>query len=91
MQIVSNRDNEHEMSNVVFWENKIKYFDSRLLKILPRVLSIKIDIINMSGNPELPYSCLYHRIIEQNKKLLTQTMLWANSADNILKYFSYFS
>ena len=26
MQIVSNGDNLHEMSNPVFWENKEKYF-----------------------------------------------------------------
>ena len=43
MQIVSTGDNLHEMSNPVFWENKIffvlfsKYC---LLKILPSVLSV---------------------------------------------------
>ena len=40
MQIVSNGDNLHEMSNSVFWEDK-NISICRLLKILLRVLSVK--------------------------------------------------
>ena len=41
MQIVSNGDNLHEMSKLVFWEKKKNISICCLLKILPRVLSIK--------------------------------------------------
>ena len=41
MQIVSIRDNLHEMSDSVFWEKEENYFRMSLLKVLPRVLSIK--------------------------------------------------
>ena len=44
MQIVSNGDNLHEMSNLVFWEKKKKkgiFKKCYLLKILLRVLSFK--------------------------------------------------
>ena len=42
MQIVSNGDNLHEMSNPVCWKKKKKKNISicHLLKILPRVLSV---------------------------------------------------
>ena len=40
MQIVSNGDNLHEMSNPVPWKNKKNISICHLLKILPRVLSI---------------------------------------------------
>ena len=44
MHIVSNGDNVHELSNPVFLEKYEKYFNSLLLKILPRVLSINAKI-----------------------------------------------
>ena len=40
MQIVSNGDNLHEMSNPVFWEIKKNISKCRLLKFLLRVLSV---------------------------------------------------
>ena len=43
MQIVSNGDNLHEMSNPVFWKNKKNISICRLLKILLRVLGIKLQ------------------------------------------------
>ena len=42
MQIVSSGDNLHAMSNPVFWENKKNISKCRLLKFLPRVLSVKV-------------------------------------------------
>ena len=42
MQIVFIGDNSHEMSNLVFWEKLRKIFQKcRLLKFLPRVLTLK--------------------------------------------------
>ena len=41
MQIVSIGDNLHEMSKPVFWEKQENISKCRLLKILPRILSVK--------------------------------------------------
>ena len=49
MQIVSNGDNLHEMSEPVFWGYKKKVSKCRLLKILARVLRVKNTI--MKGKP----------------------------------------
>ena len=45
MQIVSLGDNLHEMSYPVFWENKKNISKYRLLKILPRVLSVRYKAV----------------------------------------------
>ena len=43
MQIVSNGDNLHEMSNPVFWgKNKKEYFKLSSAQIFIRVLSVKL-------------------------------------------------
>ena len=41
MQIVAMGDNLHEMSNPVFWEEQENISKCRLLRTLPRVLSVK--------------------------------------------------
>ena len=49
MQTVSIGDNLHEMSKPVLWENKKNISVCRLLKILPRVLSLKRNDYNFRG------------------------------------------
>ena len=45
MQIVSDEVNLHEMSKPVYWENKKNIAKCCLLKILPRVLSVKVYMV----------------------------------------------
>ena len=49
MQIVSNRDNLHEMSNPFSGKNKRNIIIDHLLEILLRVLSIKLRTVGRTG------------------------------------------
>ena len=50
MQIFSNGDNLHEMSNPVSGERKKTILKCRLLKILPRVLStLKLTVFTLNN------------------------------------------
>ena len=40
MQMLSNRDNLHEMSNLVFWENKKNVINMSAAELAPRVVKV---------------------------------------------------
>ena len=87
MQIVSNGDNLHVMSNPVFWENKKNISMSpAVFFFLPRVLTVKV-LVTIEADDILKYIYIYTwRIIYFSEKINAEWLTW-----NDKPYLSYFS